>query len=80
MELIPIKVKTNTEAIEILKEALELVESGEIESLGLAWVLKDRSIGGDISSGKENILMWAALEHVTKSFYDEAIKNQPSIK
>jgi len=76
MELVPMPVTVNKEAIVVLKEAIEMVESGEITQLSLSWVKADGSIGGDISGGDNNIAMWASIEHSAKSFYIDAILDE----
>ncbi|MEE9354229.1 MAG: hypothetical protein V3U75_01430 [Methylococcaceae bacterium] len=73
MQIIPIKVQPNADAIKMLKEALEKIEEGEITAIGLAWTTKDGSISGDVSAGKDGLLMWAALEHVARNFYADII-------
>ena len=71
--LTPIKIQTNHDAIEMLEHAIERVKSGEIISVGVSWVTSDQAIAGDISKGGNNIMMWAALEHVARSFYADVI-------
>lgn len=71
MKIVPLNVQPNADAIEILKKALKKAEEGEITTVGVAWTTRDDSIGGDVSAGKDNFLMWAALEHIAREFYKE---------
>lgn len=69
MSVVEIKREPNSDAIQMLTDAIERVKSGEIKSIGLSWVTKDGSIGGDISQGDSNLLMWSALNHSEREFY-----------
>lgn len=73
LKIVPINVQPNADAIKMLEEALKKVKEGEITTIGLAWTTKDGSISGDVSAGKDNLRMWAALEHVARNFYAEII-------
>ena len=73
MKVVPIKIKVNEDAIGMLKETLERVKSGELKSISIGWVLNDGAIGGNVSAGDDNMLMWAALEHLARSFYNNVI-------
>jgi hypothetical protein len=74
MKIVNLPQKTNHSAIDVLKEYLEKVESGEIVSIGIVCVDKFGSIGGEVSYANNKILMWAALEHMANWYYDDAIK------
>lgn len=65
--------KPNSDAINVLKDALKKAESGEILSVGVAWINKDQGIGGDISGGSNDLLMWSSLEHNARQFYNNVI-------
>ena len=67
-------IHSNAQAIKILESALEKVKQGELTSVAVSWVTKDEAIGGDISKGKNQILMWASLEHTARSFYNNNIE------
>jgi len=73
MKIVPMEVKPNSDAIEILERAIEDLKKGEITSVGISWVTKDGAIGGDVSGSNNGILMWASLEHNAKSFYADII-------
>lgn len=73
MEIVKISKHPNESAIEMLKKCIAEVESGEIITVGISWVTKDSSISGDVSAGEHNLLMWAALEHSARSFYEDII-------
>lgn len=59
----------NKDAIKLLEATILRVKSGEISQIALAWVTSDNSIGGDTSSGSNNIMMWASLEHNARHCY-----------
>lgn len=63
----------NNDAIDVLKKALERVESGELKAVALSWVDKDDGIGGDVSSSNNAFIMWASLEHSARQFYNNVI-------
>ena len=73
IKVVPCKAKINTDAIKLLEDTLEKVKSGELVSVGVAWVTKDGSISGDVSKGNNGILMWASLEHNAKRFYTDVL-------
>ena len=73
MKIVPMEVKPNTDAIEMLEKAIEDLKLGELTSVGISWVTKEGSIGGDVSGSNNGILMWASLEHNAKSFYADII-------
>ena len=66
-------IQPNDDAAKMLKDALERIESGELVAVGISWITRDGSIGGDVSSGPNNILMWASLEHNARSFYKDCV-------
>lgn len=61
--------KINENALDILKEIKEKVKSGEITSMGVAYVTRGGGIAGLVSESDNCILQWAALEHVARDFY-----------
>ena len=63
----------NKDAIDLLESTIARVKAGEITAVAVSWVEGNSSISGDVSNGKNNLLMWAALEHAAKSFYNEHI-------
>lgn len=67
--IVEIKAHPNQDAIDVLEEALVRARSGDIVSVGISWVTKEKSICGDVSAGPNQILMFAALEHNARSFY-----------
>jgi len=69
----PLKRQPNKDAIELLEGVIERVKTGEITAVGLAYTKTEGSIGGDVSIGHDNFLMWAALEHLSRTFYSETI-------
>jgi len=73
MKLITIEKQANNDAIEMLELAIERAKSGQITAVGIAWVGADASIGGDVSDGSNQIMMWAALERTTRGFYSKNI-------
>ena len=73
MKVIPIETKPNQDAINLLEETLEKTRNGEFTAISISWVLKDNSIGGCVSKGKDNMLLWASLEHMARSFYTNII-------
>ena len=75
VDIVQIKKRTNKDAIEMLEEAIVMIKAGNITDVAIAWVTLNEQIGGDISAGTKSVLMWAALEHTTKSFYKDVIDN-----
>jgi hypothetical protein len=75
-KIIPLKAKPNSDAIEMLESALERVRSGELSAVGLSWVTRDGSIGGDVSASNNGLLMWASLEHNARSFYTDILMEE----
>lgn len=71
MKVVPISKAPNNDAIDMLERTIERVKSGEIESVALSWVTENNTIGGVISKGDSNILMFAAIEHTARSFYND---------
>lgn len=69
MKIVPMEVKPNADAIEMLEKAIKALNAGDITSVGISWVTKDGEISGDVSAGNDGILMWASLEHNAKNFY-----------
>ena len=76
MKVVPISTPTNDDAVLVLEEAIRRVKAGEISSVGLAFVFSDGGIGGEVSNGKDNVMMWAALEHNARDFYIKHISPQ----
>jgi len=70
MNIVPIKKESNSDAIAMLEDAIERVKSGEITACAISWVTESNSIGGDISCGDNQILMWASIAHSANSFYN----------
>ena len=64
----------NTDALELIESMIPRIKSGEITAIGISWVDKDDSIGGNTSSGKQNITMFASLEHLSRQFYNEMLE------
>ncbi len=73
MQVIPIKIKPNTDAIDMLNEVIERIKSGEISAVSVSWVTKNGEISGDVSNGENNLMMWASMEHSARSFYNDVI-------
>jgi len=73
MKVVPMKIQPNQDAIEMLENALKRIKSGEITSVGLAYTSSEGSIGGDVSVGPNNFLMWASLEHLARTFYTDTV-------
>jgi len=73
MKLVNIEKSENKDAIEMLEEVIEKVKSKNITAVGVSWVTSRGSIGGDMSSGDNNIMMWASLQHNANSFYNDII-------
>jgi len=73
MKIVPLKAKPNADDIEMLEEAIKEVKEGNITAMGISWVTKDGSIGGDVSASNNGLLMWASLEHNAKSFYTDIL-------
>lgn len=81
MELIQLDSKrkkvdeVNSDALELIESMISRVKSGEITAIGISWVNKDGSIGGDTSSGTQNITLWASLEHNAREFYNNLVND-----
>lgn len=65
----------NYNALKLVKSIISGINTGDITSIGIAWVDKDGSIGGDISSGDNGLLMWASLENLAKQFHNELLED-----
>ncbi len=74
IDVVPIKMVANEDAISMLRGVIERIESGQIKSVGVSWVTREGSICGDVSTGDNYLMMWAALEYTARSFYDQRIK------
>ena len=57
----------------MLEKAIEDLRAGGITSVGISWVTRNGEISGDVSEGKDGILLWASLEHTAKSFYTDIL-------
>ena len=73
MKIVPLKIKPNQDAIQVLESILEKAKVGEIAAVSIAYVNKDNSIGGNTSSGDNNFAMWASLEHLARTFYNDLV-------
>lgn len=73
MSVVEIKKSVNKDAIDILKDAIERVESGELVSIAVSGVLKDSGIYTGISSGNNVFTMWAALMYTTNEHYRDNV-------
>jgi hypothetical protein len=73
MKVIPLKKQPNKDAVEMLENVIERVRSGEVTAVGLAYTTKGGSIGGDVSEGDDNFLMWASIEHLARTFYKDIV-------
>ena len=76
MKVIPIGKSENKNAIQFLEETIDKVRAGTITAVAISWVESDNSIGGDVSNGGNQILMWAAMEHAAKSFYLDQVREE----
>jgi len=72
MKLVGEKPHINNDAADVLESVLERVKSGEIQAVAVSWV-EGNAIDGDCSSGDNNIMLWAAIEHTARSFYEDVI-------
>lgn len=68
-----IKPQPNADAIEMLEDALQKAKAGEIVAVSVAWVTPGSTIGSEYSSTQSAFLLWASLEHATKSYYADVI-------
>lgn len=68
MKLVPLKPRTNSDAVEVLEEIMERVKAGEIKAVSIAYVTSDHGVSGDISSGDDNLMMLAAIENLLWHF------------
>ena len=73
MKVVPLKIQPNQDAIEMLESMIERVKTGEITSVGMAYTSSTGSIGGNVSKGSDNFLMWASLEHLARTYYGEIV-------
>lgn len=74
MEIVALKPEQNKEAIEILEEALKRVKKGELTAVSLSWVTKDGRICGEISLGKNQLLMLASIENTLWHFKENTFR------
>jgi len=73
VKIVPSEIRPNQDAVEMLEGIIERVKAGDISCVGLAYTTKEGSVGGDISEGNDNFLMWASLEHLAREFYAKTI-------
>lgn len=65
----------NDDALELIESIIPRIKSGELAAIGISWVDKEGSIGGNTSSGNQNITMFASLEHLSRQFYNEMLED-----
>ena len=65
----------NEDALQLIESMITRIKSGEIAAVGISWVNKDGAIGGDTSSGCQNITLWASLEHNAREFYNSMLQD-----
>lgn len=68
-----LKAPINKDSIKLLEEAMAMVKKGEISQIALAWVGYDNSIGGCVSEGAQDTMMWASLEHNARECYKNIV-------
>jgi hypothetical protein len=73
MKVVPLKIQPNQDAIKMLENTIERIRSGEITAVGMAYTTSEGSIGGDVSTGNDNFLMWASMEHLSRTFYTQTV-------
>ena len=73
MEITELKRPDNLDVIAVLEDALELAKGGRLSAIAVSWVTVDGGMSGQCSEGHNNIMMWAALEHHSRSFYENVI-------
>lgn len=73
MEVAKLERSVNKDAVEVLEDALAMVKNGEISAIALSWLTPEGSMSGQCSHGHNNIMMWAALEHHAREFYNNVI-------
>jgi hypothetical protein len=76
MNVIQITREKNRDAVDMLKDAIRRIEQGEITDVGISWVLRNGSIGGDVSEGSNDVLMSMSLIHSERSFYNNVINRK----
>lgn len=68
IKVVPMPVRQNVSAISILEDALEMAKEGDIEAVSIAYVTKDGSLGGDVSSGRDKFYLLLAMRYVFQYF------------
>lgn len=76
MKIVTLNPGQNKDAIEILEEALRRVKKGELTAVSLSWVTKDGRICGEISSGKNQLLMLTSIENTLWHFKEETFRGE----
>lgn len=76
VSIVDLKKSTNKDAEALLRDVSERIASGDINAIAVSWVTSSGSIGGDISSGENKFMMWAAMEHCARSFYTDSIEGE----
>jgi hypothetical protein len=66
----------NRDAVDMLKDAIRRIEQGEIKDVGISWVHRNGSVGGDVSEGSNDVLMSMSLIHTERSFYNSVINRK----
>lgn len=69
------KQRINQDAIELLKETIRMVESGEIESVAVCWVNNENGIGGNVSDCNNTLMLWSSLSHSEREFYNNIVNS-----
>lgn len=72
MNVVPLKKTANLDALDLIDMVREKVVSGEIDAVAMCWVGQG-AIGGDVSEGDNNIMMWGSIEHLARSFYRDSV-------
>ncbi len=69
MKIVDIDDYVNGDALRVLEEVREEIESGEITAIAVTYISKGGCIGHDTSFFDNNFLMWAALQYHAREFY-----------
>ena len=75
MKVVKIREDVNSDALEVLELTAEKVKSGEVKAISISWVTSDNGIGGTVSAGDNQILMWASAQHSATSLYEQMIED-----
>lgn len=78
MKVVSMRESSNSDAVDVLEEMIERVKSGEVTAVAISCTTNNNSISGIVSSGANVIMIWAAMEHNARQFYENVVLGDES--